>query len=317
MTHVNLLDSHFHLWDLVARPNPFLPLEKAPVYVRTDFIADASTLSTLRLCAGVHVEALYTTDPVSETRWLAETQQGNQGIPFVIVAFADLASPDSAKVLECLKAHNEAGRGSVRGIRYILNHDPTWPHNPDPTLLTTNENFRNNFALLQEVNYSFDCHCNPHQLHSAAEFFARFPGVPVVINHMGCLKLPEGHPHSVVVQSALAVWRAGMQELATLPHVFVKLSMVSYIKPNWQDSAADTAWIKSLVQEVITMFGVSRCMFASNYPTDSTPLGGVPFSRLFDFYYDCTEGFSPAEREQLFHGTAFAFYRLSGPTLSL
>lgn len=54
-------------------------------------------------------------------------------------------------------------------------------------------------------------------------------------------------------------------------------------------------------------FGADRCMFESNFPVDkgsySHAVGWNAFKRL-------TSGYSPAERQALFEGTATRVYRL-------
>lgn len=66
----------------------------------------------------------------------------------------------------------------------------------------------------------------------------------------------------------IAEWREGMRALSDLPNVYCKISGPAYILSDWISNAASNATIKSLVREAITLFGVGRCMFASNFPVD-------------------------------------------------
>ncbi len=64
---------------------------------------------------------------------------------------------------------------------------------------------------------------------------------------------------------------------------------------------------KRLVLEAIEIFGVDRCMFASNFPVDGLR---VSMRTMFDDYKRTTEGFAPTARRKLFHDNAARFYRL-------
>ena len=83
----------------------------------------------------------------------------------------------------------------------------------------------------------------------------RHPDIPVIINHMGMPVLTDA--------DGLADWRAGMKALSRLPHVAVKLSGMGFIRRDWSRET-----IGHLVRETIDLFGVERCMFASDMPTD-------------------------------------------------
>jgi predicted TIM-barrel fold metal-dependent hydrolase len=44
------------------------------------------------------------------------------------------------------------------------------------------------FSLLEELGLSFDLHLNPHQMLDAAAFLAGYPGVTIILDHLGCPK---------------------------------------------------------------------------------------------------------------------------------
>jgi hypothetical protein len=88
---------------------------------------------------------------------------------------------------------------------------------------------------------------NPHQLKDAAAFVAQFPEIPVCLNHLGCLPLKEGTPEQH--DALIATWREGMQALARLPHVYVKLSQLWFSKDGWEKKgSAEELLLKSLVK---------------------------------------------------------------------
>jgi predicted TIM-barrel fold metal-dependent hydrolase len=93
-----------------------------------------------------------------------------------------------------------------------------------------------------------------------------------------------------------------MVALATCPNVCCKLSCLCLLEGAW-----DYEDNRRIVLEAIDLFGVGRCMFASNFPVDGLRVG---FDRMFRDFKRMTTGFSAAERRMLFHDNAERFYRL-------
>merc|ERR1712222_273513 len=109
----------------------------------------------------------------------------------------------------------------------------------------------------------FDLQCAPEQLLAAAEIITRHPDVPVVLDHLGKPRLGSGDEATDAAE--LEVWRRGMQKLAALDHVFVKLSMLGYSVPGWAGDMAKEMLLSSLVVEVIDLFSPRRWMFSTNW----------------------------------------------------
>src|SRR4051812_19246580 len=108
---MRIIDSHHHLWDSAAH---FYPLLAGPMHERgwgdwsplranylvSDFLHDARNQD---LWKSVHVQANFDpSNPVGETAWLEQvaSQPESRGFPHGIVAFANLADPAVAAVLE-------------------------------------------------------------------------------------------------------------------------------------------------------------------------------------------------------------------------
>ena len=101
---------------------------------------------------------------------------------------------------------------------------------------------------------------------------------------------------------ALGAWRRGMEALAACPNVWCKISGLTVKNEAW------TLRLNApVIRDAISIFGVERCMFASNYPVD-----GVKAS--WDWIYRCfkrvTADMPEAERRKLFAENAIAFYRI-------
>jgi predicted TIM-barrel fold metal-dependent hydrolase len=292
-----LVDAHVHLWDLkgpISYPwlaPPFLDggvagsVEAiAKTYLLDDYLADAAGFDIAKI---VHVDAgADPLDALAETQWL-QTMADAKGRPDAIVAYAPLNASGVETLLEAHAAHP-----NVRGIRQILN----WHSDPNltytPANLLEDPAFEAGYALLKPYGLRFDCQIYPGQALAAAALARRHPDTLLILNHAGM-------PVDASIEG-LAQWRAGLKALAAQPNVAVKISGLALVRHDW---TADS--LRPLVLETIDIFGVDRCMFASDFPTDKL------FGGLKDFltaYDQITADFSPDERRRLFAGNAERLY---------
>ena len=63
-----------------------------------------------------------------------------------------------------------------------------------------------------------------------------------------------------------------------------------------------------MVYEVIDLFGVDRCMFASNYPVEMVQ--GISVETLYGKFLSWTGSMSETERTALFYDTATRIYKI-------
>lgn len=315
---MRLCDPHFHLWDITARPNPNLGTaveDNVPVYLAADYLGDLAELpDPLEAACSVHVETVVgqaeggaVIDSVAETRFVVE-QMAPTGHATGIVAYVHLGR-DTAEAASLLDEHAEVAGGRLRGVRMILNHHPdnadlTWPQVAHGEFLRSPV-FAEGIALLGKRGLSFDLQCNPHQFADAAAAFGKAPQTPVVIDHLGSFHDGEDAAYE-------HMWRQGLQALAALPHVYIKLSMLFFCAANYHLEPAKEQHVRRLVREVIDMFGVERCMFASNYPVDR--LQGIDIGTLYGRFLAWTADLSQVERQWLFHDTAVQAYRMQQPS---
>ena len=315
--YMPICDPHFHLWDLPNRPNPNLGEaveESLPTYVASDYHAEMKTLpAELQLVSRVHVETIVGqmegqvyADTVDETRWVrAQLEPTAAECPFGQVAYVHLAKAPG-ETTRVLQEHAEASGGRLCGVRMILNHHPdnpalTWPQVESGELVRT-DNFRESLVLLNDLDLTFDLSCHPHQIPDAATVLGDFPSLRVVTNHIGFLHDGEDEAHE-------QLWRDGMRALAQLPNVFMKLSMLWFGREGYHQDEAKKAKMRDIVLELINLFGVDRCMFASNYPVDKVM--GIRVATLYTDFLSWTQDRSDADRAALFHDTAVKAYRLA------
>ena len=295
---IPFVDAHIHLWDLhhirydwlsppFSDDGPNGSVEPiAQDYGVTDYRAD---LARWNVVGAVHVDAGAAAESaLRETQWLDGLAQ-IEGLPTGIVAFAALNDPDVDALLAAQAAHPR-----VRGIRHIVN----WHGDPQrtytPADLTRDPQWQAGYALLANHGLSFDLQCYPGQMPGLVPLIERHPDIPVIINHMGMPVLTDA--------DGLDMWRAGMTALSRLSHVVVKLSGMGFIRRDWSRET-----IGHLVRETIDLFGVERCMFASDTPTDK--LFG-PIDRYMEAYHAIVADFAEADRRALFGGNANRLYRL-------
>jgi predicted TIM-barrel fold metal-dependent hydrolase len=294
-----IVDAHQHFWDLERNYLPWLCDEPAiPFrygdyralrrnYLPPDYLRDSARQNVVKT---VHVETEWDpADPVGETRWLQEII-GASGMPHAIVAQARLDREDVEAVLAGHVAYQQ-----VRGIR----HKPRAAATPDRVERGAagsmgDPRWRRGYALLARYGLSFDLQTPWWHLAEAAELARDFPDIQIILNHTG---LPADRS-----EERLAGWRQAMQALAKEPNVACKISGLGQAGRPWTVESN-----RPVVLDTIEIFGVERCMFASNFPVDSLI---ADFDTIFAGFKAIVSGSSAAEQAALFHDNAVRFYRL-------
>lgn len=296
---VTLVDAHHHFWDLRRNDYPWLSHTPEPHfflgnydalkrdYLPDDYRRDAAGHNVL---ATVHCEAEWTRDDqVGETDWLTRLHAA-QRVPNAIVAHAWFHTGNAAEVLA-----RQAAFPLVRGIR----SKPVTSRTPDtmtPGASGTMQDPRwlEGFALLERHGLSWDLRVPFWHLHEAAEVAASFPRTPIVLNHTG-FPWDRSEP-------GLAAWRRAMTAIARQPNVHLKVSEFGLRDQPW-----DEASNRRIVLEAIAIFGIERCMFASNFPVAGLR---IDYDTLVRAVRRMLDDFSEADRHRFFVGNAAAFYRL-------
>ena len=168
-----------------------------------------------------------------------------------------------------------------RGVRPM---SPTGPAVPPDVVL----------RALAERGLVFELLTRPAGLADAAARLAGHPELTVVVEHAGWPASGERDERSV--------WLAGLRALADAgPHISCKLSGVA-AAAGGLTAAAVRPWIEPAIE----VFGVERCLFASNFPVDG--LHGT-LDELWGAYSEVTDGLSADGRDRLFAANAQRIYR--------
>ncbi len=278
-----IVDAHIHLWDPANTEwYPYLTGLRdvgmgdlsgwARYFDQKIYLSESANWNVQKM---VHVAAA--SDFVGETL-AREAEAQDTGHPDAIVG--GVALVDVAEAEEQLDRQMAASR--FRGVR-PMGGNMERPV-PVPGIL----------RALQERNLVFDLMAHPDQLQEAARDLEGWSELTVVIEH-------TGWPHADTDEE-FELWRKGMAALASLgPNVHCKVSGLSM---PFQTMSSDV--FKRWIDYVLDAFGVDRCVFASNFPPDST---AGTFDQLYSTFSEITSGLGAEDREKLFAANAERVYR--------
>lgn len=302
MDNIKIVDAHHHLWDLnnadtkyswlmVTEGEAFFgdyaAIRKS--YLLEDYIEDAKNQNIIK---SVHVQAEHDDDkPVNETVWLqnlADTHSSK--LPSAIVAFADFSKNNVSEILD---AHQEYK--NTRGIRQILSYnedEPKYSHATEDFM--KNSTWVENFKYIRNRNLSFDIQIYKHQMEDAVNLANKYNDVLFILNHTGepCYQSKE------YIES----WEQNMKKLAKCENVVAKISGLGMFDPNWTIDST-----RIFVEKTIQIFGIERCMFASNFPVDKI---FNSFDTYWNSFKEITKHYSENDKKLLFSSNAEKYYRI-------
>ena len=302
MDNIKIVDAHHHLWDLSNKDTKYSWLmvtegeaffgDYAAIrknYLLEDYIEDSKNQNIIK---SVHVQAEHDDDkPVNETAWLqnlADTHSSK--LPNAIVAFADFSKNNVSEILD---AHQEYK--NTRGIRQILSYnkdEPKYSHATEDFM--KNSTWVENFKYIRNRNLSFDIQIYKHQMEDAANLANKYNDVLFILNHTGepCYQSKE------YIES----WEQNMKKLAKCENVVAKISGLGMFDPNWTIDST-----RIFVEKTIQIFGIERCMFASNFPVDKI---FNSFDTYWNSFKEITKNYSENDKNLLFSSNAEKYYRI-------
>ena len=306
---IDFWDPHFHIWDITENTKSshdfqqlFAPANKQ-IYSCYDYENDMQYKDhSFQHTGGAFIEAMsvchidsfgrkYENFCINETSW-ASNELKKSPKQYVLISSAPLESPNLNKILSKLTNYPY-----VCGIRQILNHNPSWPRNSVIGDLLDNEKWENGFSKLGNYNFSFELQLNPNQYHKALNIIKDYPDTKVIINHLGTPKLDD-------IQESKNLFWESMKKFSQYNNVFMKISMLSYIMKDWEDSEI----VNEAVNRIIEIFGINNCFFASNFPVERN--FGWDINRLLDAFKNIASNYNIDEINKLFSINAMSAYNV-------
>ena len=312
-----ICDPHHHLW--LDSGHTGWP------YTLEDLLADTGAGHNVVKTVFLECRTGYRSDgpehlrSVGETEFVVELAERSAAIAATgggaeiagIIANADLSLGERSE--EVLLAHEEAGRGRFRGVRYSTAQDTHPPLVRPPSAPMDNDSYLAGVRKVGALGYTYDAMVYHPQLDELTEVAKACPETPIVINHLGCI-LGTG-PYKGRRDEILGFWQGAMSDLAACENTFLKVGGIGMPmmglrwdkqdKPPTSEELADP-WAEP-IQWVIEQFGPDRCMFESNFPVDARGAGYVV---LWNAFKRIAAGYSPDEKRLLFHDTAAMAYNL-------
>ena len=312
-----ICDPHHHLWDF---PNSR--------YLLPELLADLTSGHNVESTVFVECGSFYRASGPERMKYVGETEfvngaaamaaSGRYGSVLAcegIVGRADLAQGGS--VVEVLERHIRAGNGRFKGIRHAGAYDPSpeirRSHTGPPPGLYALPSFREGFARLGELGLSFEAWQYHPQLGEVAALADAFPATAILLNHVGGV-LGVG-PYEGLRDEVFATWKAGIEDLARRPNVWVKLGGLGMTSlgfrfhrrdPRPDSAELAQAW-RPYLETCIEAFGPERGMFESNFPVDGA---SCDYATLWNALKRVASGASAAQKAALFRDNARRFYRL-------
>ena len=302
MNDLKIVDAHHHLWDLNNKDTsyPWLMVTEGEAffgdygairksYLLDDYLEDAKNQNVIK---SVHVQAEHDDDkPVNETAWLqhvADTHSSN--LPNAIVAYADFSKDNISEILD---AHQKFK--NTRGIRQILSHndeEPKYSHAPQDFMKNTT--WIDNFGNIRNRNLSFDIQIYKHQMIDAYNLATKYDDVLFILNHTGepCYQ----------TQNYIKNWEENMRKIASCENFVTKISGLGMFDAKWTTEST-----KIFVEKTIEIFGIERCMFASNFPVDKI---FNSFDNYWNSFKEITKDYSENDKNLLFSANAEKYYRI-------
>tara|TARA_B100002049_G_scaffold129610_1_gene95877 strand:- start:6131 stop:7156 length:1026 start_codon:yes stop_codon:yes gene_type:complete len=308
-----ILDPHHHLW--LDEGHTGWP------YTLHDLHNDTGSGHNVVGTVFLECRAQYRTDgpshlrPVGETEFvteLAEKSASSSGAEIkAIQAHADVSL--GAAVEEVLEAHEIAGRGRFRGVRYITAQNDHPPLAMPSSAVMNDSGYLDGVRRVGDLGYTYDAMVYHPQLAEFVDVARACPQTPIVLDHLGGI-LGTG-PYKDQRGQILEEWKAQMTKIAACSNVFLKLGGIGMpmmgFRWDKRDRPANSveladAW-SDPIQFAIEVFGSERCMFESNFPVDKRGAGYVP---LWNSFKRISASYSADEKTDLFHDTAARAYRL-------
>lgn len=278
------IDAHCHFWQPARGDYGWLETggpELDPL--RREFLP--TELAALN--SGRRVVLVQAAPSEAETHFLLGLAQTAPQIAGV-VGWVDLTEPQAADRLAAL-----ARNPRFKGVRPMLQDIP------DLDWINTAPASKAILAL-QALGLRFDALVKAQHLPALRRFAARYPELPLVIDHAA---KPD------LVNAITPDWSKNMAELARDERIHCKLSgLLTEMGPSRLSSPAlALETLQPVVDQLLAWFGPRRLMWGSDWPVVTLAASHAVWEEVTD---RLLEGLSDEDRAEMLGGTAVRFYGL-------
>lgn len=275
-----------------------------PAYVPADYAADAAGLPIREIVAvgsswhdalpglpgAAHamlrgLSGVTTLTPLAETRWVDALARRSPVPVLGMLVRASVTSPGLAADLDAQLKASDLVRGiAVAAARHP---DPGVPSVTHTYRLLAQPAFLDGFGHVAARGLSCDVWVYSHDLPDVAELARRYPGVTIVVDHMGTpagVLGPAGQGTGLSEaerRGLLRSWSDDLEAVAQLPNTVAKISGLALPMlghevplPGHSVPAAElAARAGQLVTRVLDVFGPDRTMWGSHMPVEHSVAG--------------------------------------------
>jgi L-fuconolactonase len=311
-----IIDTHHHLWSTESMWGR---------YELDDLWRDTGSGHRIDKTVFIDCHSNYRTDgpdqlkPVGETEYVAGVAAASAGDPGEatiagIVGHANMQLGAAAE--DVLVAHEAAGNGLFRGIRHAGPCDETGtlmnPGGRGPGIYLEPE-FQEGVRTLGRLGYTYDTWHFFHQNQAFLALARACPETVMILDHFGT---PLGVGAYAGKQDEIfPIWQRDIEEIARCPNVMAKLGGLAMPDNGfgWDKRATPPSSDEFVEAQrryylhMIECFGPERCLFESNFPVDRL---SISYHVMWNGMKKLVAGFTAAERDAMFYGTAARVYRL-------
>jgi predicted TIM-barrel fold metal-dependent hydrolase len=282
---VPIVDGHIHLFDRTRPQGAFWP-------PKDDAVPGVSALPSryrdvVRPFGIVGAIAVEASPWLEDNQWVLD-QAASDPIILGHIGFLDPGLPDFGRNLERFHRSN-----LYLGVRYSNRNNRDGGSIADAI---NDAGFVSSLKLLADAGLSLDLGMTPDPA-VLLRVTDKVPSLRVVIPHLPNARMPDE-------RTALDAYIARLRELATRPHVYMKLSEV--IKRVNGKASTDVSLYRDRLDQLWAIFGEDRVIFGSDWP-NSEHVGALSDVMTVASEYIATKG--PAASEKVFWRNSAAAYR--------
>jgi L-fuconolactonase len=280
MLNLGIVDSHIHLWDPRRAPQPWMTAAHAPINRRFGPeelrpLLNHNGVSRVILVQGACLD--------SDTDYIIGEATRNPWIA-AVTGWINLEQPTRAAA----RLDDLSLNGKLRAVRHSIQDEPDhW---------LRRESVLESLAILEERDLILEVPLVwPDHFDDVLFIAERFPGLPIVIDHLG--KPPIG---SVYMQD----WKGSLASIATPQNVFAKVSGLNTAlsRPDWTIDD-----LRPAVEAALHCFGPARLLCGSDWPYS---LLNGEYDRVWGVTAKALVEAAPTHEDALLGGNASRLYGL-------